>query len=225
MGTQVIRTALITTSYADDDLYLERARLWAMYYWRRWDFDTIAFDDGSSQARCHILGLTNQPPDHRLQVIRFPVHCGRPSDLDYAYAWRAVYAIKALFELFEYDRVIYCETDFAIISERMWAWVESLSEGWSTIMSPGPFFAAESALHVVCRGTQAFDEFAASGRFRERVGGMIELGLPFTNVNTEMVGNRSDLVEAKGVPPGWDYVAQMRLNDLRELVFATGVKV
>jgi hypothetical protein len=161
-------------------------------------------------------GRVGSPPPSlaRAQIVRFPIRYNRTNLLDNLYGWRAVYFCREMFRTFEFDKVIFVESDFLVRSARMWEWIDGISDGWQTVFCPKYRFA-ESAFQVItpCR---EFMEFTA-GDFRQYNGRVMEETLPFTHVNRDLVGDRYSESGIEGIPEGADFVAQTSLDTLRSL--------
>ena len=200
----------------DRPAYRERIGFWLRYYLPRLppEWDIILLDNGSD-VRVGQEFVARY--GGRVQLVRMPIEYRRGTDAihssDYLYSWRAVYALGPLFlRLMEYDRVFHVESDFFIISPRMWEWAKNVGEGWQTVWVP-KYNWPESGFQVLCKGCQAYDDFTA-GDWKEHNGKVMEPILPFTNTNREFVGDRYSERGIFGVPENVDYVANMRNEDM-----------
>lgn len=155
------------------------------YYGRmRPNWDPFVLHDGRTALTD---GLRAQFPE--ANVVVFDKDYGRPEMLSYAYTWRALYFMRAIFDSWEYEKVIFCVDDLLIISDRMFSYVDRLRSGWTTFWCPRHSFP-ESSLQVVTADCEAFERFTQDGNFLAHDGTLMERALPYTEINREMRGDR-----------------------------------
>ena len=204
-----MKTAIATVSWIGDPKYFARTVRWVAHNRKvGLEWDIVLLDNGSPQdAIARFLHVTD---GMNVRVVPFVNFYKRESLTHYAYEWRALYALKPLFQLWEYDRVVLMANDFFVLSDRMKRWIDQRVDGWSTPFCP-LFDFPESGLQVVTRGCNAYELFVATPDWKRRNGLHYEHTLPLTFVDRELVGDRYS--EGAVMPATPDFIAQLRLED------------
>jgi hypothetical protein len=198
-----LRTALVTPVWLNEVEYELRCAKWARHHVpiaKAAGWDLVVLDNGSEFDLPDEYGL---PDSH----IRFPIEYRRPTHLDYPYAWRALYAATGdlMFSLLEYDKIIFCENDFFVLTQRLVDWADAAS-GFVPLYSER-FQMPESAFFVCTK-----EHRPTFGRpWKDRVGEVLEVNVPWTGIERgTFIGDR---YEACAPPAGCDFAAQVRLED------------
>ncbi len=207
-----MKTCIVTTSYLNTHDYYEKTRKFIKYYLVEQEglkVDKIYIVDNASNPK-KIAEIEKEFAHLPIEFIKFDHFYNRASHLSYPYIWRAIYHIKHLFPL--YDKVLYMNNDFYLLSTRIFDYINNLSEGWTCFWCPRHRFP-EADGFIVMKDCKEFNDFIASGDFMEHNGKMLERTVPLTNVNKDFNGDRwSEYSNYKGVlPRDADYSAQTRL--------------
>lgn len=179
-----MRTALVTHTFLDYDQlgYWESLQRWYTFHiplatMKGWDMITI--DNGSSLY--YLALLTNLG----LRPISFSKQYRRDSLLGYPYGWRAMSFLPELFRLWEYDRIVFAEHDFYIVSKDMVDWIESVpAKQWATVFCKKYGFP-ESAF-----GVMTDPNLTLQDDWKQYIGKLMETTMPYTQVNRLLTGDR-----------------------------------
>lgn len=200
-----MRTALLAPGYlgeqpAEKDALgndrVKRAQKYVEFYKRllpRLGAEWMFFcDNGSSIDNLRqVGGLLLDPDDGECTIldvgtpvthILYP-NVKKTSVASYPYCWRAQWEIKNLLTKWGYDKVIFIDSDFYLISKRMIDWARSVQNGWHTVQCRKYMWPAPE-LQVVVGGCQKFMDFT-SGDWLSHDGKCMELTLPFTFIHGE----------------------------------------
>ena len=214
-----MKTLLFCTSYVctkeewNGKFYLPtedwegRYRVWYEYYKESGlEFEGLLMvDDGSKTVPWYC---------ERGEFYSFGDHLGRDRYDDYAGWYRSFgYGLRHGMEG-GYDKVIYCESDAYLLSERVIGFVNGLEEGWHNFWCP--FHGInEGGIQVVC-GDQlgVACEFTGKdyGEYRYK---LIETMFPYTEVHKDFIGDRyGDYLDY--IPDKVDYACQSWVPQLRD---------
>jgi len=120
-------------------------------------------------------------------VIEFKRCLSREADST-LYVWRALYFVRTVFEVWEYERVLFVTGTFVVLSDKMFNYIGAFRSGWVGFSHPR-HTVIESGLQVVTRDCGAFWAFTSNGTFRAHTGDRAENALPYCEVNREMCGD------------------------------------
>lgn len=195
-----MKTCLVTTAYLDNQHYKKKTEKFVNYY--KSHFSDIFIIDNASIKEHKIEGATI--------YTQYPF-LGRPSHLEYAYLWRALYSLKHFFEK-GYDKVVYADNDLYLLSSEAFDVVKLITKGWSTFHCKRHSFN-ETGISIITKDCKEYLDFVADGQFWKHNGKCMETHLPVTNVIKHLVGDRWS--EYNGVtcpPPAADFSAQTPLE-------------
>ena len=205
-----MKTALVTTCWLGTEGYIQRLNKWLAYYIGPISQD-LKYDD--------IIILDNASPFEELAKIqaafpnvkinRFYRHYSRPEFYNYMYLWRAVDFYAELFNT--YDKVIYMDNDFYILSERFVNHINNLASEWHSPWCNKHKFP-ETGLQIIHKNAATYRISRPFSRFN---GQCMEHVLP-VEVDKAWVGDRHSEDSLLIQQPSWDYTAQAINNmDLR----------
>ena len=191
-----MRSLLFCTSYIkDESAWNARYKRWLDFY-NRSDFgdsQIIMVDDASPftppvdqiQLRSPGTMVSSGLPT----MIRFPDRLGRNGVASYPGWWRSFLHSVDLAHQLGVQKIIHIESDAFVLSARMRAYIQSLTDGWTVFWSEN-FGFPETAIQVICE--DQFDALAAfqNKSFEELDTQLAEEQLPFTRINKQMVGDR-----------------------------------
>lgn len=203
-----MKTILVTTCWLDTPDFLNRTNKWLDYY--QWfPYDIALLDNASSFEN---IGNLNREAVDIFQ--RFHVHMPRKGIWDYPYLWRAVHFFPELFK--EYDKVIYTDNDFFLISENAIKYVDEFNKGWASFWCKKHNFP-ETGIQIVTKDCEEYKQFT-KGTLEEFIaknnGKEMERLLPLTNINRDLNGDRHSEYGITEQQPGWDFTAQC-LTDMK----------
>jgi hypothetical protein len=211
-----MKTLLFCTTYAGSpERWDLRVRKWLDYFSRsalRRD-QILMVDDGSptlpSWRGVRVLrDLPDRQPAEESVLFHFDENLGRSGVLNYpgwfrSFAFAAVYAQK-----YGFDKVVHIESDAFLYSDRIVAFVNGLSSGWTTFWCPRWNFP-ETCIQVICR--DQLDRYASLSAvsYREELADKaIETLLPFTDIRKDFIGDRYGEY-LHWVPEGADFGSQI----------------
>lgn len=204
------KTALVTTCYLNDPVFFERTVRWINYYLNQphnLQFkDIVLLDNASDVSKIKTLQFM---VDNKVKVHSFRDHLPRTSHLEYPYLWRAVDYFKRL--LNDYDRVVYMDNDFFLLSSKMCSHINELKNTW---WSPYciKYQFPETGLQVVTKDYLPYLEFVKSP-YMSYNGRCMETTLPVT-VDKTFSGDRYSEYPGPFIQTEFmDFAAQMRLED------------
>jgi hypothetical protein len=212
-----LKTLLFCTSYSlDQNTWTRRYQKWLDHYQHSpLHFDQILLiDDGSpSFANLRQIEVINHLPETRPQssavLYHFQNHLGRNDIKDFPGWFRSFTFVLSYAKQYGFEKIVHLESDFYVLSEPLFAWINSLSSGWSTLFSQHYNFP-ECAIQVINQDQfNAYEHLAKKDYAKEYVGWDMETVLPFTQVNKSFIGDRSDAIN----PEQWwagDYLAQVK---------------
>lgn len=200
-----MKTVLVSTCWLDNADYMNKTKKWLNYYtdtiYGSIKYDEIILLDNASKFE-NIRNLIDFYPDVLIQ--RFTKHLPRGGHLDYPYAWRAVDFFIDLFN--EYDKIIYMENDFYVLSNKMCSWINNINSGWHSAWCNKHNFP-ETALQVIVKDSE---DYRAGHPWSRLNGTTMELELPL-QVNKELKGDRhSEYLNT--IPDNVDFSAQVILD-------------
>lgn len=204
-----MKTCLVTTCWLDNEEYLTKTNKWIKYYTELDIADTIILLDNASSFE-NIKNL--ETGKGNVVVQRFTNHIKRESHLSYGYLWRAVRFFEELLK--EYDKVIYMDNDFYILSEKMLNHVVSVENVYESPYCSRHNFP-ETGLQVITKNNPYYYTFKTSNEAKfnnlEQFNGLtMELELPVF-ANRDFIGDRYS--EYTIIPDNADFAAQVRLED------------
>lgn len=209
-----MRTCIVTTCYLDSEERIEKTKKFIKHYSLNTLYDIYVLDNASPKEHLDRTKEYYKKDDHII-ICPLEPHFDRPSHLDYKYLWRAVHKLQDLFKI--YDKIIYMDNDFYMISDKMFKYVEDLNSGWTTFYSHHYNFP-ETGCHIITKDCQEYknfvnmsqDEFIAKYNLQT-----MENILPVTHVEKGMIGDRygefkdKDKIDKSTI----DYWAQATLED------------
>ncbi|MBV9735713.1 MAG: hypothetical protein JO209_07360 [Acidisphaera sp.] len=149
-------------------------------------------DFDSKSSLCH----------EQIVIYHFSENLGRRSGFDYP-GWYRSFALAANYaERHKFAKIIHIESDAFLISERAINYCNQRQDGWTALWCPHHAIP-ESGIQIIAgKELEAFFRFCRSDYTRDGLNGVpIELILPFTNVEKNIVGDR--FAEYFGLcPPG-----------------------
>ena len=210
------KTLVFCTAYAPTrDLWERRYRVWLDAILRsQLKHDQILIvDDGSpvlpDWPDTVITGETMpMRPEAPVSLFHFRDNLGRPRDTYFPGWLRSFFFAAAYARLFGFDKIVHIESDAFLITPRVQAYFNSVTEGWVALWCPR-YGMPESGLQIVAGS--AIERCAAFGRrsFDTPDADVIEKVLPFTHVETGFIGDRYGEYQDH-IPRDADYVMQIR---------------
>lgn len=208
-----MKACIVTTIWLGDEVYKQKLiKLLGYYLTQCKDLkfsEIIVIDNASDEKEIQkIEALTIGEP---VRFIRNSEHFDRPSHLSYKYLWRAVYTLKDILK--QYDKIIYIDSDFYILSSKMTDYINNLNSDWTTFWCPKHGFC-ETGCHVLVKGTKAFDNFVNKSWevfVQDNNGKVMETRLSVTNINKDIIGDRYSEYP-KAIPDYADFSAQTLLE-------------
>jgi hypothetical protein len=208
------RTALCTHAYLSEPTHYERVCRWLQYHALHLPagWDLVVIDNGSAPDLHESLLRKMHYMRVAPRIVSFSKQYIRNGLAGYEYTWRWIAFLPWFAEFWEYNRVVFAESDFFMCSKAMLEYASSAT-GLSTVWSKKYNFP-ESAFFVYTQsGGEVLNRFFnGSTDWRPPIGRIIEEALPWTHVNHDLVGDR---YEEKGSTPagGVDFAAQLRLDE------------
>lgn len=195
-------TLLFCTSYSDSANNQEkRLKRWINFYLEKMDLlgvdylfliddksENLFFGDGINVMNVknlsHIL-------NKKVNIVQFEKHLGRPTQHEQLGWWRSfTYAIE-IAKKYSFNKMIHIESDFFVVSKKMFDFIKGCSTGWVSLYSPFNKFP-ESAIQIICQDSfSAFNEIrleAIRNNFQSEQ--IAEWKLPFTQVEKSFKGDR-----------------------------------
>lgn len=208
-----MKTGLITTANLNDPINDEKTRKWLKYYTqlkKELGVTGIHVLNNGPTTR-YDFDVLNRAGRTRLKFHAFPQHLPRTGHLDYPYLWRAVDHFKECFKI--YDKIIYMDNDFYILSERFAKHIKDFRDGWMSPWCARHNFP-ETGLQVLTKTSQCYPISYPYSRFN---GQCMELTLP---VSTEKgwIGDRHSEYGVTFQDRTWDFSAQVPLEMEMECV-------
>lgn len=185
--------------------------------------ELFIIDDGSPNTMFdHRVAIFNalELPDtlkSKVNLIHFKDHLGRLSISDYPGWWRSFSFSIKLAEKYGFDKMIHIESDFYIVSRKMFDYIQKLSVGWTAFYSRYYDFA-ETAIQVICRDSfDSFNKIYCTATHQDyRFSEIAEYVIPFTNIEKNFYGDRfgernvlQEWVKRKKMPIDIDYIGQL----------------
>ncbi len=201
-----MQTFLFCTSYIDEtdpSNNLMRYRRWVDFYMKRLTQlqaqYLIMIDDGSRledlELGCdfEVLDPFSLPAKltNTVNIIHFPTHLGRPAYKDYRGWWRSFLYAGRFGNHYGFDKAVHIESDFFIVSERMFDYLRDEPGDWTAFYSAYHTFP-ESAIQIMNSQTfSKLDELYSNGEAQAfSFNKAAELFLPFTKVEKRFTGDR-----------------------------------
>lgn len=185
-----MNTIIITTCYLDEGRY-PRMKKWLEYYLPKMNAlgaSKIQLLDNAS-ALPLIHQLQDEVPGFGVtwDIHRYNDHLARGSNIfDYPYIWRAIRDLNNYFD--KYDKIIYMDNDFYILSDKMFSYVKNLSSGWTAFWCPKHNFP-ETSCNVLIKGCSSYEKFLQTP-IEQYNGTCFERTLPTTFREKGMIGDR-----------------------------------
>lgn len=179
----------------------ERYARWIKYYSNKLAYlkssHLFLIDDGS---RCIDLGNDVSYLDpcrlpselsSTINVLQFKNNLGRSSQVDYLGWWRSFTYSIILAKKYGFEKIIHIESDFFILSRRLFEYIGSVFTGWVALYSRFHDFP-ESAIQVICKDNFAKLEkiYQLAEKKEYKMGMSAELCLPFTLIEKNYLGDR-----------------------------------
>lgn len=185
-----MRSVIASSSWLSKQHYYDRVGPWLRYLRKRGlEDDVILLDNGSSPF--DIAEFLHENAEHNVRVVPFTKNYMRGGvawSSDYVYEWRALAYFRTLFDLYEYDRIIYMSNDFFPISDRFIAFMYE-HDGWYAPYSSMHGYP-ESCCSIITSNCEIFWDFTAPKDWKARNGKTYELQIPWTFVEKELIGDR-----------------------------------
>ncbi len=216
----MMRTLLFCTSWSDSQ------QRWRESYCRWLDYYTA---DSGPIAYDHILLIDDASPilpeDSRVQVIhegvwpgalpkiaiyRFAQRLGRSAKFVYPGWWRSYFCSLDFAQRYSFQKIVHVEYDAFVFSRRLADHINALAADWTSLWCPH-YTCPETCIQVICE--DQYHEVAAvrAGSLGELAGLAAELVLPFSNIETQWVGDRYGNYR-DDIPAGVDYACQVRAD-------------
>ena len=208
-----MRTCIVTTTFLEPEERFKKTEKFLDYYLAKTKYDIIVLDNHSPRAELDKLRDKYEPTDsHRVTIVSLEPHYNRPSHLDYKYLWRAVHFLQHMFV--NYEKIIYMDNDFYMVSDKMFEYVASLDSGWTTFYCQEHVFP-ETGCHVLleCPEYDDFIDMDQEAFIYKYNGKTMEDTLPVTHVERNMLGDRYGELHNKPDKSIVDFWAQATLED------------
>lgn len=200
-----MKTALVFTCYLDSEENYKKSVKFVNHYKKFIKYDIIGLDNNSSAET-----IKRFQDETNIVIISFDKHLPRDSHLSYPYLWRAVYYLKELLK--GYQKIVYMDNDFYVLSGTLMKYVDNLDSGWTTFWCARHQFP-ETGCHIIVKGCKEYDNFVASNDFMEHNGKTMEKVLPVTKVEKGFIGDRYGEMEKPPLSIEVDFWAQAKLED------------
>jgi hypothetical protein len=202
-----VKTVLVTTSWLGTAEYVSKLHNWLEYYTLGMisldlKYDTVVVLDNASpfeKLKEFGKGYSRYPG---VVFQRFPQHFGRPSHYDYPYLWRAVDFYAELFK--EYDKIVYMDNDFYVLSPKMVDWINNIQSGWTSPWCIRHDFP-ETGLQIITKTCAKYNNLHP---FSVNNGQCMEHVLP-VQVDKTLTGDRHSEYGLTEQQPEWDFSAQV----------------
>lgn len=208
-----MRTCIVTTTYLVPDERFKKTEKFLDYYLAKTDYHIYVLDNSSPAEELKRLRDKYETTDSaRVTIVSLKPHYDRPSHLDYKYLWRAVFFLSSFFVY--YDKIIYMDNDFYILSDKMFKYIEEIKSGWTTFYSAHYGFP-ETGCHVLteCDEYNDFVDMEMDDFVNKYNGKIMEDVLPVTHVERSMIGDRYGELPNKPDKNTVDYWAQADVKD------------
>jgi len=193
-----MKTLLFCTTYAvSSPQWDARFRKW-------WEFFTaskleraqiLMIDDGSPVLPAWrgvkvLSDLTDRQPPEKTVLYHFADNLGRSDALVYpgwfrSFTFAAVYAHR-----YGFDKVVHVESDSFLFTERIIAYINGLTSGWTALWCPR-WEMPETCVQIIAADQlELYRQFSTVSYATELAGQRIEDRLPFTHVNKDFIGDR-----------------------------------
>lgn len=205
-----MKTALVTTCYLNDKEYLQKTVKWINYYaaLNKLEYDIIYLLDNASDPQN--IELLKANIFKHVYIHSFKEHLPRSAHLEYPYLWRAVDYLKYLLEG-GYDKVIYMDNDFYLLSEKAIDYVNKVKSGWISFYCNKHKFP-ETGIQIITKDNENYKNFLKTGDLMSYNGKMMETTLPLSEVNKDLVGDRYSEYLVTDQTPEMDFYAQTRAS-------------
>ena len=207
-----MRTLVFCTAYAaNQDTWERRYRRWldAILASDLAADQILLVDDGSPVLPdWDDVTIVDEAGPHEGRVIlhHFPDRLGRRSVLDFPGWYRSFCHAARHAEAGGFDKIVHIESDTFLITPRLRAYVNGLTDGWTALWCPSHEFA-ETAVQIMA-GSAAIAFLDLSRQPYETFAGReFEIQLPFTHVERGFIGDRYGEYDAP-VPRDADYAVQ-----------------
>lgn len=206
----MVRTVLVTTCWLDDNEYYQKTDKWLKHYHYLNGVlqynNIILLDNASSFEQLNKLTYGKIIPQ------RFTEYLPRTSHLEYPYLWRAVHFFQNIFK--EYDKIIYMDNDFYLISDNAINYVNNFKTGWGSFYCNKHNFP-ETGIQILTKDCVEYKDFVNLKQedfIKKYNGSTMETTLPLTSINKILTGDRYSELKKTKQEPGWDFSAQTPLE-------------
>ena len=228
-----MKSFIFCTSYfGNDEMFRKRYLKWINYYTNHpfTNNKNIFINDDGSDLNCMIDSRVSiHDADAHARWGTFPelnskinlfTHAERkkaPETAIYAHAegwWRSVSLALKIAKKYNFEKIIHLESDAYLVSKRMFEYVDSLNQGWTSMFCP-KYGVPESSIQIICKDQfESFESLVSCG-YQELAKKQVcaENLIPFTHVETSLVGDRygevMDTEKYMDQPPNIDYFCQV----------------
>jgi len=202
-----MKTLLFCTTYATTkEQWDGRYKSWYDYYTSsKVHYDKLLMFDDGSPLRPDFCNSNN--------LYTFSEHLGKRSIINYDGWYRSFStAIKYAKEA-GFDKIVHCEADAYLLSDRIINLVNSASFGWHTFWCP-KHNMQESAIQIICADQiESCIKFTSEpyDKYRNQA---IDCLFPYTDVHQELIGDRYGEYGTDSIPDKADYSCQTSPNML-----------
>jgi hypothetical protein len=193
-----MKTIIFCTSYMGHSAaWQRRYKPWVDYYTENMIGADRLFliDDGSPFTPPeHVIHCVDAMTDinvdnHSPTMVRFKERLGRSSLLSYPGWWRSFLHSVDIARQIGADKIIHIESDAYILSNELFAHMESLRSGWTCLWSPH-FRIPETAIQVICADQFRLMDILKRTSQNDLDGKLAEEILPFTHIEKLFEGDR-----------------------------------
>lgn len=209
-----MKTAIFTTTYLVPQERFDKTVKFLDYYSRKTNYDIYVLDNNSPLEKAIELQLLFP----QIKIIRYDEHFDRPSHLDYKYLWRAVFDLQNYFN--EYEKIIYMDNDFYILSDKMFNYINDLKDSWTTFWCKMHQFP-ETGCHIILKNDPNYTNFIKDLTLQNFINlynnSCMENTLPVSKIEKSFNGDRFGELKDPPKLDGLDFWAQAKLEDRIEL--------
>lgn len=214
-----MKTAIVVTNWAGTEDYREKTVKFLKYYSNDvilkalgismkdiWIIDNASTQEDliKLERLCYKENLN--PKDYSWKY--FNKHLTRPTHLEYAYVWRALYFGRDLFQEEDYEKIIHMNNDSYILSEKLMNFIKDFKSGWWSPFCPKHGFK-ECDINVYTKDHVPYWELTAKP-YMFYNGKLMEGVLPISG-EKNWIGDRYAEYPIE-IPINADFVTQVRYD-------------